>query len=99
VERQSRVSVLVIDWTETGAPPPMATLPIWICLLTRRLFSKIGPLLSSCRCVVIFIFHFETVYSAFILKDLQVISNYPNPLRQVLFDDWAATFSGGPRLQ
>jgi len=29
--------------------------------------------------------HFETVYSGFILKDLQVISNYPDSLRHVLF--------------
>ena len=25
------VLVLVMDWTEMGAPPPMATLPICIC--------------------------------------------------------------------
>jgi len=29
--------------------------------------------------------HFETPYLGFILKDLQVISNYPDSLRHVLF--------------
>jgi hypothetical protein len=43
--------------------------------------------------------HFETLYSGFILKDLQVISNYPNPLRQVLFGEWAAAFPCGAKLQ
>jgi hypothetical protein len=43
--------------------------------------------------------HFETPYLGFILKDLQVISNYPNPLRQVLSGEWAATFPGGSKLQ
>jgi hypothetical protein len=43
--------------------------------------------------------HFETVYSGLILKDLQIISNYPNQLRQVLFGDWAAAFPGGAKLQ
>ena len=31
VASRSAVSVLVIDWTATGAPPPMGTQPTWIC--------------------------------------------------------------------
>ena len=29
----SRVSVLHMDWTEQGAPPPTVTLPTLICLV------------------------------------------------------------------
>src|SRR5690242_5533132 len=36
----SRVSVLVIDCTVRGAPPPTLTLPSWICLLLRRLIIR-----------------------------------------------------------
>jgi hypothetical protein len=43
--------------------------------------------------------HFETPYSGFILKHLQVISNYPKPLRLLLFGGWAAAFPGGAKLQ
>jgi hypothetical protein len=32
----SAVSVVVIDWTDTGAPPPMATPPTFTCLVGRR---------------------------------------------------------------
>src|SRR4051812_43103189 len=33
VAATSCVFVVVIDWTTTGAPPPIATPPTWICLL------------------------------------------------------------------
>src|SRR2546427_10569185 len=36
----SRVSVLVIDCTVRGAPPPTLTFPSWICLLVRRLIIR-----------------------------------------------------------
>jgi len=29
-----------MDWTEMGAPPPIATLPIFICLVFRRMKSS-----------------------------------------------------------
>ena len=32
----SRVSVLVMDCTVIGAPPPTVTPPTWICLVFRR---------------------------------------------------------------
>ena len=36
VDSASAVSVLVIDWTTTGAPPPMRTLPTGTCTETLR---------------------------------------------------------------
>jgi hypothetical protein len=40
---------IVIDWTETGAPPPMARFPTRIFRLSRRPFSgKILPPPKSC---------------------------------------------------
>src|SRR6266567_453953 len=33
VAATSRLSVLHIDWTEQGAPPPIFTFPTWICLV------------------------------------------------------------------
>src|SRR5260221_3290274 len=36
VASASAVSVLVIDWTTIGAPPPTATLPIITCVETLR---------------------------------------------------------------
>src|SRR2546425_4960154 len=42
----SRVSVLVIDCTVRGAPPPTLTFPSWICLLLRRLIIR-SPVLSE----------------------------------------------------
>src|SRR3989442_15242063 len=42
----SRVSVLVIDCTVMGAPPPTLTLPIWICRVVRRLIMS-PPSLSE----------------------------------------------------
>ena len=35
-------SVFVIDWTTTGASPPMATSPILICRVFRRLIDDFG---------------------------------------------------------
>ena len=35
VAAASAVSVVVIDWTETGAPPPMATPPTFTCRVGR----------------------------------------------------------------
>ena len=34
VARASPAGTLVMDCTTTGAPPPMATPPTWICLLS-----------------------------------------------------------------
>src|ERR1051326_2255630 len=42
----SRVSVLVIDCTVIGAPPPTLTLPSWICLLLRRVIIP-SPVLTE----------------------------------------------------
>src|ERR671925_1590149 len=39
----SRVSVLVIDCTVIGAPPPTLTLPSWICRVVRRLIIRALP--------------------------------------------------------
>src|SRR5205085_8315933 len=36
----SRVSVLVIDCTVSGASPPILTLPTWICRLFRRVIMS-----------------------------------------------------------
>jgi hypothetical protein len=36
VASASAVSVLVIDWTTIGAPPPMATLPTLTCVEILR---------------------------------------------------------------
>src|SRR6185295_3570257 len=38
----SRVSVLVIDCTVIGAPPPTLTLPTCSCLLLRRLIIRVS---------------------------------------------------------
>src|SRR6266705_551259 len=43
----SRVSVLVIDCTVMGAPPPTLTLPIWICRVLRRLIMSPRPYLKN----------------------------------------------------
>ena len=43
VRSTSWVGVLHMDWMLTGAPPPTATAPTWICLLM---------VLSSCNCVI-----------------------------------------------
>ena len=48
VARMSRVSVLVMDWTEIGAPPPMRTSPILICLVFR-----LGKKLTFCVSTVL----------------------------------------------
>ena len=40
VAATSAVGVLVIDWTEIGAPPPTATSPTWIRRLSRRAISR-----------------------------------------------------------
>src|SRR3990170_8992284 len=42
VASTSRVSVLVIDWTMTGAPPPIKTLPTFICLVFLRLIMSLS---------------------------------------------------------
>ena len=39
VALMSAVGVVVIDWTETGASPPTATEPTWICRELRRTAS------------------------------------------------------------
>src|SRR5688572_20637726 len=39
----SRVSVLVIDCTVMGAPPPTFTLPTWICRVFRRVIIRRLP--------------------------------------------------------
>src|SRR3990172_12744279 len=41
VASTSRVSVLVIVWTMTGAPPPIKTLPTLICLVFLRLITSL----------------------------------------------------------
>src|SRR5690606_23083112 len=47
VAATSAVSVLVIDCTTTGAPPPTRTLPTWTWRVRRRLA---GPKGCSCAC-------------------------------------------------
>src|SRR5258708_3960821 len=53
----SAVSVVVIDWTDTGAPPPTGTacfpLPTMICLDTRRGVSWAGGIWGRPRLTVI----------------------------------------------
>ena len=39
VASTSWVGVLVIDWIDTGAPPPTGTFPTIICLLNVSTFS------------------------------------------------------------
>lgn len=42
VAPMSDVRVVVIDCTDTGASPPTATVPTWICRLTLRSASLVG---------------------------------------------------------
>src|SRR4051794_18678982 len=45
----SAVSVVVIDWTETGASPPTGTSPTMICRLVRRFASGLGGVVGIPR--------------------------------------------------
>src|SRR5256885_542749 len=47
VASTSTVLVVVIDWTLTGASPPTATLPTWICRVIRRGARAMVPLLNA----------------------------------------------------
>ncbi len=46
VAATSAVSVLVIDWTTTGAPPPTWTLPTFTPIVSRR-FSDIASIVTN----------------------------------------------------
>jgi iron only hydrogenase large subunit-like protein len=39
--------VVVIDCTEIGAPPPTATAPTWICLVSRRFAEYVRSVTSD----------------------------------------------------
>src|SRR4051794_32660931 len=43
VSARFAVSVLVIVWTATGAPPPIGTPPTWICRVNAISAAIVGP--------------------------------------------------------